>query len=194
VHNQLELSADVDSLIRRATILRTLVFCAVFTGQADACSRLGEISNVAMVREANVIVRAIAEEYAVPPRAPEKLTGNSLYPTKRSPDTRPIVVPTIRFRVLEPIRGTVGPEVILPGVLVDTDDFNDRPVPYTLVRKSGGGSCFADSYRSGAQFLLLLKKTDTGELTANWYALGPVNEQLHTDDDPWVVWVRKQAQ
>jgi hypothetical protein len=181
-------------MIRRATILQTLVFSAVFTGEASACSRLGEISNVAMVREANVIVRAIAQEYAVPPRAPEKLTGNSLYPTKRGSDTRRIVVPTIRFRVLETIRGTVGSEVILPGVLVDTDDFNDRPVPYALVRKSGGGSCFANSYRSGAQFLLLLKTTDAGELTANWYALGPVNEQLHADDDPWILWVRKQAQ
>ncbi len=101
---------------------------------------------------------------------------------------------TIRFKVLETIRGAVGSEAILPGILVDKDDFNDQPSPYTFVRPNGRkGNCFADSYRNGAQYLLLLKRTAAGELTANWYALGPVNEQLHADDDPWVFWVRKQA-
>jgi len=86
-------------------------------------------------------------------------------------------------------------DLILPGYLVDRDDFNDRPAPYTFVRPGGrAGSCFANPYRSGAQFLLFLKKTIAGELTVNWYALAPVNEQLHSDDDPWPLWVRERAQ
>ena len=44
----------------------------------------------------------------------------------------------------------------------------------------------ANSYRRGGQFVLFLKKTKAGELTVNWYALAPVNEQLHSDDDPWL--------
>ena len=62
--------------------------------------------------------------------------------------------------------------MILPGHLVDRDDFNDREPPCTFLRLGGGaGSFFANSYRSGAQFLLFLKKTGTGELTVDWYAL-----------------------
>jgi hypothetical protein len=182
-------------MMNRANIFRTLVFGAVLTAQAFACSRLGEISNVAIVSGADVIVRAIAQEYAVAPPAPEKSSGGSLmYPTTRGAAARPSTPATIRFKVLETIRGAVGPAVILPGQLVDQDDFNDQPAPYTFVRKNGRkGNCFADSYRSGAPFLLLLKKTEAGALTANWYALGPVNEQLHAEDDPWLLWVRKQA-
>lgn len=55
----------------------------------------------------------------------------------------------------------------------------------------------------GGHFLLMLKKWD-GKLsyaiagnpldgyTVNWY-VGPVNEQVRSADDPWVVWVREQV-
>jgi hypothetical protein len=39
----------------------------------------------------------------------------------------------------------------------------------------------------------MLKKTKTGDFTVNWYPLGPVNEQLHSDQDEWILWVRQQA-
>ena len=29
--------------------------------------------------------------------------------------------------------------------------------------------------------------------TVNWYALGPVNEQLRSAGDPWLAWVRQHA-
>ena len=101
----------------------------------------------------------------------------------------------IRFRILEVIRGKLSSEyLVLPGLLVATDDFNDQASPYTFVRPDGRhGNCFATSYRSGGQFLLMFKKNSDGELTVYWYALGPVNEQLHSSDDPWLLWVRKQA-
>jgi len=99
----------------------------------------------------------------------------------------------VRFKVLESLRGEVASDVILPGYLSDTDDFNDQPAPYAFVRRGGrAGSCFANSYRAGGQFLLFLKKTRTGEQTVNWYALAPVNEQIHPISDAWLTWVRDQ--
>ena len=47
------------------------------------------------------------------------------------------------------------------------------------------------SFRS--QFLLMLKKRSDGVFTVNWYPLAPVNEQIHSADDPWLLWVRRQA-
>jgi hypothetical protein len=40
---------------------------------------------------------------------------------------------------------------------------------------------------------LMLKKKQSGGYTVNWYALAPVNEQLHSINDPWLLWVREQA-
>lgn len=39
----------------------------------------------------------------------------------------------------------------------------------------------------------LLDSDESGELTVNWYGLGPVNERLHSDQDAWLIWVRKQG-
>jgi hypothetical protein len=38
--------------------------------------------------------------------------------------------------------------------------------------------------------LLLFKKDQSGEFTVNSFALGPVNEQLHSMNDPWPLWLR----
>ena len=86
------------------------------------------------------------------------------------------------------------PDLILRGVLVDRGDFNRGTSPYQSVRPSGlAGSCFAFFYRPGAQYLLMLKKDAKKEQTVEWYPLAPVNEQLHSDDDPWLLWVRGQS-
>lgn len=149
---------------------------------AYPCQRVTPVSSTEMVKEADVIVRAIAERYDVPPKNPNLRTTGV-------PDSK------VRFEVLEVMRGKTLAKLTLPGYLSDEDDFNDRPSPYNFVRPGGrAGSCIANTYRSGAQFLLLLKKEQSGELTVNWYALGPVNEQLHSTTDPWLVWVRTEAQ
>jgi hypothetical protein len=71
------------------------------------------------------------------------------------------------------------------------DDFNPAPVPYPAVRPAGQrGSCFAEEYRRGGEFLLLLKRT-AGHLTPYWAALAPTNEQIRGADDRWVRWVRE---
>jgi hypothetical protein len=169
-------------IIHKSRIIWALLGSLVFTMEGYPCSIAGEISNVWLVNAADSIIRATAVEYAAPPREPR------IWST-RVPDSR------IRFNVIEMIRGPVVSQFTLPGYLEDTDDFNDQRPPYTFGRQGNpGGTCSAHSYRSGGQFLLFLKKTGAGELTVNWYAMAPVNEQLHSDNDPWLLWVREQAQ
>jgi hypothetical protein len=162
---------------------RTLpAFVLVLSLHAYPCSRLTPVSSVEMVNQADVIVRAIAEKYDVTPKNPNLVTTGV-------PDS------TVHFHVLEVVRGDARTDLTLPGYLTDKDDFNDHPSPYNFLRPGGRhGSCFANTYRLGAQFLLLVKKQQSGELTVNWYALGPVNEQLHSTNDPWLLWVRTEAQ
>jgi hypothetical protein len=124
-----------------------------------------------VVRKADVIVRATAGEYVVPP-------GN-------------IATGLIRFAVVEVIRGkAVTAELLLRGELVDRDDFTS---PYEVVRPNAlWGACYAWQYRTGQQYLLLLKRK-AGVLTPNWCARAPVNEQLHSPEDPWLLWVCARA-
>ena len=154
----------------------------LFTSLGRTCSVVKLTTNLELVSGADAVVRAKAVEYFTPPVDP-KLVTNGM------PDSR------VRFKVLEVIRGANTSEVVLPGNLVETNDFNDQQAPYTFVRPGGrSGSCFANSYRQGAEYLLFLKRTKTGELSANWAALAPVNEQLHSADDPWLLWTRQKAQ
>ena len=127
-----------------------------------------------VVRGAEVIVRATAAEYAIPPDA-----GH---------------FGTIRLKVVEVIRGKPLSELTLFGELIDQDDFNRGPSPYQGPRPSGlAGSCYAFLYRPGAHYPLMLKKDAQGKLTPDWYPISPVNEQLHGDDNPWLIWVRQQV-
>lgn len=143
------------------------------------CISRRPISPEEIVQKADVIVRAKAES----------LVHAASVPNSYQPDS------TVQFRVLEVIRGQIpGDRLELRGALVDTDDFNDQKPPYKWVRPDGlSGNCFATSYRGGAQYLLMLKRTKWRAYTVEWYALGPVNEQLHSAEDPWLIWVRAQA-
>ena len=180
VNRNITQTANIGIMFRKA---RTLpAFVLLLSLHAYPCSRAVPVSSVEMVNQADVIVRATAERYDVAPKNPKVVTTGE-------PDS------TIRFHVLEVIRGDARTDLTLPGYLSDKDDFNDRPSPYDFVRPGGrAGSCFANTYRSRAQFLLLLKKQKSGELTVDWYGLGPVNEQLHSTNDPWLLWVRAEAQ
>jgi hypothetical protein len=134
-----------------------------------------------MLLQADAILRAVAVEYARPPADPNNWTTGE-------------PASSVRFKVLEVLRGNdQRTELALPGYLSERDDFNDHQPPYTFVRPNGrAGSCFANTYRTGAQFLLFLKSRD-GNYTVNWYALGPVNEQLRSEHDPWLVWAREHT-
>lgn len=163
---------------------RGLRYCTVLwilwaVEPALACKIAGKPSPIEMVAGAELIVRATAVEYAVPANGTSRTTG----------------LPGIRFRVESVLKGTYQlPELVLPGFLTNQDDWNDLPSPYSMVRKHGrSGNCFANDYRQGSQFLLVLKLGSNKQYTVNWYPLGPVNEQLRSPDDPWLRWVREQT-
>jgi hypothetical protein len=139
--------------------------------------RLGELFS------ADLIVRATAIKYIVSPDPNARTTG--------------VPESTVEFKTEERIWGIDVPEkIVLNGYLTDGDDFNDVPLPYRFVRPGGrSGSCYANSYKQGAQFLLFVKRsnftpdTNTG-FTTHISALGPTNEQLRGPEDPWVKWVK----
>jgi hypothetical protein len=159
-----------------------LLFAGVVVPGAMSWACIASVTpNSVLIEEADAIVRAEVAGYSIPP-------VDSRYRTTGVPDSK------VRFNVIEVVRGLNLYEVELPGYVVQGDDFNDQVPPYTFVRKGGrSGSCFANSYREGAQYLLFLKRGENGGLTVNWAPLSPVNEQLQSPDDPWIIWVRQQA-
>ena len=75
------------------------------------------------------------------------------------------------------------------GYLADEVAFNSGSVPCQSVRPAGG-SCYAREYQPAGEYLFLF--TRSGEhLTPCWRPLGPTNEQIRGDDDPWLTWVRE---
>jgi hypothetical protein len=145
------------------------------------CSRIGPVVPEDVVAGADLIIRATAVEYAKPPANPNLMTTGE-------PDS------IVRFRVDQTVKGHHVPGYLeLSGYLVATNDFNDQPAPYKFVRPGGRrGSCFANSYTTQGEYLLILK-LHNGVYTTDWYALGPTNEQLHPADDPWLRWVVKEV-
>ena len=142
-----------------------------------ACSRVEPVSVESMCVGADVIVRAIALDYRQKP----------------SEDTINIWAPdaVIRFKILEVLKGKNVPrDIFLNGFLDEKDDYNDQSLPYNFVRPGGrGGNCFAFTYKRQGQFLLFLSKDGEG-FTLYMDPLAPVNEQLHSANDPWVLWIK----
>jgi hypothetical protein len=135
---------------------------------------------------ADYIVRATALEYSKRPQNPDTRTTG-------------VADSKVAFRVEEVLKGdNLKGSIELNGYLTDKDDFNVRPVPYGSARPGAQrGSCFANEYKHNAQYLLLLKRSSdfkwaeaTTALTVNIDALAPVNEQLHSPDDPWVYYIK----
>jgi hypothetical protein len=112
------------------TAVVAVMVCAL---DAYPCKTARSVSNIDMVREADAIVRVSAENYTVAPKAPISSTGFDVESDSR-----------IRFKVFEVVRGKIPDDhLVLPGILVDTDDFNDHASPYNFVRPEGRrGSCF----------------------------------------------------
>jgi hypothetical protein len=172
------------------TGLLAIIVGLLLARDAYSCSvyRTRPFSSAEMVAESDAIILAKAEGYAAAPR--DSRSSSPLIPDLN-----------VRFKVIEVIRAKLpmilglveNGYLVLPGTLVGKDDFNDQAAPYTFVRPEGRhGNCYATSYRSGAQFLLMLKRGHEGDLTVYWNPLAPVNEQVRPDDDAWVLWVRKE--
>jgi hypothetical protein len=134
-----------------------------------------------IVREAEVVVRAVAVGSATPGRALKPWQGD-----------------TLAFEVREVLKGRGVPDTVqFYGVAADWDDFQEGPVPYLSHRlRYSEGSCINAFYRVGAEYLLLLGRVPDNPrlagLTPYWAFLAPTNEQLRGPDDPWLRWVRLQ--
>jgi hypothetical protein len=162
------------------TLLPALAFlllaAAGAASPAKAC-QAGPVSFKELLA-ADAIVRATAVKYVVAPADPTLVTTGV-------PDS------AVEFRVEETLKGDgLSGSLVLNGYLSDQDDFNENRVPYKRVRPGGlSGSCYANTYKRGAQFLLFLKKTAAG-YTSDIIPLGPTNEQLKSETDPWLLWAR----
>jgi hypothetical protein len=165
--------------MRRALGYAAVVIAVIATRSAvlSACSRIGPVDPEEMVTFADLIVRARAIDYNEAPASAGRTTGKA--------------ESTVHFRIEEVVKGRHAPtDLDVAGYLGGENDFNELPVPYHFVRRGGRrGSCFANTYRQGADYLLVLKLVNN-EYTPDWYTLGPTNEQLHSADDPWLKWVR----
>ena len=151
-------------------ILAAALLC-IAGGPAYSCSVSRIPSPEELVAEADGIYRVRADDYA------------STRPTQRG-DTS-----TIRFVVVEVIKGIAEKVLLVPGILSDRDDWNDRPVPYDFVRPAGRhGDCVASTYGKGREFLLFVRGKKLYPAS-----LAPVNEQVRGKDDPWVHWVKAQV-
>lgn len=154
---------------------------------AALCDIVGDTNRDAqvqgMVRSADAIIVAVAQRAAT---ANELSLAAGVY---GGPVSGGVV-----FNTLQVLRGKSVPDtVVIEGELTERDDFNAYGVPYPAVRPSGErGSCFADEYRRGAEFLLFLHRAEKGRLTPYWWPLLPSNEQLHMPKDLWLAWVRSR--
>lgn len=150
----------------------------------SACSRMKPFSFDELFT-ADVIVRATPQNYVGFPIGAE---------VKFKVMTTGVPESKVEFTVEEVLRGKDVPETIeLNGYLSKADDYNDQKAPYKFVRPGGrAGSCFANTYKQGAPFLLFLKRTEKG-FTSNISPLGPTNEQLTGVDDPWLLWAREEV-
>ncbi len=98
------------------------------------------------------------------------------------------------LRALDVLKGSYDrPFVTVPGQIRDYPSDPARRPPYEQIdcvgRAPGCASCFAQRYKDGAQYLLLLKGG-----TPYWAPLSPTNEEVSGPDDPWVVWVKRQLE
>jgi hypothetical protein len=135
---------------------------------------------------ADFIIRATALDYAQKP-------------DDRNSRTTGVPESKVAFRIEELLKGeNLKSKIVLNGYLSQVDDFNKQAVPYSQVRPSGQhGSCYANTYKQGAQFLLFVKRSQevkgvhaSTPFTVNIDPLAPVNEQLHSSDDPWVYYIK----
>ena len=167
---------------------RILLVCAMLPLAAPAwpCTVVGPLPSAErLVHSAEVIARVRADGLSSTPGRAGGMAESSTQ---------------VKFTVLELLKGRLSSAMIeFNGSLADMDDSNDRPVPYDFVRPGGRtGNCFALQYRTGAEYLLLLRRGDRfsdrpGELTPYWAPLSPTNEQLlGGDNDAWLAWIRRQ--
>lgn len=142
---------------------------ALPVSRAHACSVPKVDSADDLVEQADAIYLVVARDYI-------QSTTGGIHPTG-----------TVRFSISETLKGIERKEIRAEGFFTNADDPNDLPVPYHFVRPGGRhGNCYAESYREGRAYLLFIKNS-----TPYWSPLAPVNEQVTSESDSWVQWVKQ---
>jgi hypothetical protein len=181
--------------VRTHSMFVAIVWIMLASAEAFPCTATASDSYT-MVAAADLILRVTAVSYSSPPPTIKPQIGPTLVPDPLVPDA------DVEFVVEEVVKGSYDkPNIVLPGLLGEQDEWNRGNPPYLSARPSADGRCFATIYRKGGQYLLVLKKWTTsfgGRAMVHGYAvywapLAPVNEQLRSSDDPWVQWVRAQV-
>lgn len=178
--------------VRLAVLIFVTLGVVLLATRVEGCTAPSEARHPEiLVARARVIVRAIAIGCVDPGPPPPDLRVHASEP----------IFCVVEFRVEEVLKGVaVPPKLRFRGMLSSHDDFNDRPVPYDLVRPSGrGGTCSTWNYKKGAQYLFFLNYQTGDEaigswdrLTPDWAPMAPTNEQLRSSQDAWVQWVKRQ--
>jgi len=151
-------------------IATALIHCAALVpfSRANACSVVRLDSPSDLIQQADAIYLVVARDFVQSPPVGRHAAG------------------TVRFSISETLKGTERNELRIPGFFTDADDPNDHPVPYEFVRPEGRhGNCYAEAYRKGRMYLLFVRNG-----TPYWSPLAPVNEQVTSESDNWVEWVR----
>jgi hypothetical protein len=162
-------------VIRHAALVTLL--CVVGTRVALTCTDLApRPTTQEMVAQSDVIVRAVAGDY---------VPGAAMVDTPLGHGA------PIAFAITETIRGQLPGALVVFGELSQVDRFNGATVPY-MFGPLKGSLCHPINYRKGTSYLFLLKNRPDG-LTPYWHALAPLNEQLKSDTDPWLTWVRQNV-
>jgi len=152
-------------------IAAALILCAAVVpfSRVDACSVVKLDSPSELMEQADSIYLVLARDFVQSPAVGRHTAG------------------TVRFSISETLKGAERTELRIPGFFTDADDPNDHPVPYEFVRPEGRhGNCYAESYRKGGMYLLFMRNG-----TPYWSPLAPVNEQVTSESDSWVAWVRQ---
>jgi len=99
---------------------------------------------------------------------------------------------TVTLRVVDVLKGRFQPIwITVTGRIREYRTPIGRRFPYDHIdcaeRARGCASCYAHDYKQNGEYLLFLK-----EGTPYWAPLSPTNEEVSGDNDPWVVWVKRQ--
>lgn len=163
--------------MKRMVLMSAWLAMTMFAAPARACQVTKIVTPDDLVRDADSIYRARAEQPIAPVSAAQ--SSNPLLPSGK-----------LRFEVLQVLKGVrpSGLSIEVKGDIDNTSDPSDRPVPYDFVRPGGRhGNCIAGGYKIGQEYLLFLKGG-----SPYWSALMPTNEQVSGNRDPWVKWVESR--
>ena len=192
----------------RLSLIIPLACGAWLTGASSAapCSVSGTLPTATeLVDKADVIVVAVARELVPMPKPPIPKGATSSLPALPPSPFQPVPSPPpppypdpsrsdrIRFEVKETLKGEPVTDLLFVGRVSARDDFNDTPETVNEIRPDGrGGSCYAESYRLGATYLLLLKQIPGTGLAPYWTPLSRLNDQIRPAGDRWLEWVRRR--